>query len=559
MSLEVKGRVVTRTDFNRLQQKDFPQIAQATTAENRYWKRFKFPAIFQEFGTVTDVCFQPVPRGASTSSLFALNASTKVQIYSAQSRKVVRSITKFEDDTYGCNWRDDGTLLAAGSETGVVKVFDSMGRSVLRSFNAHQRACHVACFASQAGSSVFSGSDDGRIKVLDIPSEAVAWEVRAGHSDRIRGGRAHPQRPEIFITGSYDGTAKLWDTRQNWADGPVMTMQHNDPIDDIIFLPGSTMVATAGQHDIKIWNTIGTSKLFTTLRNHQKNVTCLALDGTGSRLLSGGLDSCVKIYALDTFNVVHTLTYSAPVLSVAMDRHSRFLVAGMADGNIHLSHRPNAADRDGAKTKSVVTGPLGSANTLGQYGDLTFLGARGREAKKSLRAGTYRYFMRQSGERLKGGPGLGSLDADNAQQIFVTGGKRQKLKAYDQMLKRFRYRDALDTAMNEGKSVMVISVMEELARRRGLGIALSGRDDAALEPILHFLQKNIANPRFARFLIDVSRMVIDIYRDVVGLSPAIDEQFLKLRDRIRSEVKLQQELTRFLGVLEMTGCAAERK
>lgn len=45
----------------------------------------------------------------------------------------------------------------------------------------------------------------------------------------------------------------------------------------------------------------GGGRLLHTLANHQKTVTCLALDGTGSRLLSGGLDRHVKIYNLENF------------------------------------------------------------------------------------------------------------------------------------------------------------------------------------------------------------------------------------------------------------------
>jgi len=40
-------------------------------------------------------------------------------------------------------------------------------------------------------------------------------------------------------------------------------------------------------------------------------------------------------------------------------------------------------------------------------------------------------------------------------------------------------------------------VLEELASRDGLDIAFAGRDEANLEPVLHFLCKYVADPRFA--------------------------------------------------------------
>ena len=56
---------------------------------------------------------------------------------------------------------------------------------------------------------------------------------------------------------------------------------------------------------LQVWDVLGGrgGRLLHTLANHQKTVTCLALDGTGTRLLSGGLDRHVKIYNLENFKV----------------------------------------------------------------------------------------------------------------------------------------------------------------------------------------------------------------------------------------------------------------
>ena len=40
-------------------------------------------------------------------------------------------------------------------------------------------------------------------------------------------------------------------------------------------------------------------------------------------------------------------------------------------------------------------------------------------------------------------------------------------------------------------------MLEELSSRDGLDIAFAGRDEANLEPFLHFLCKYVADPRFA--------------------------------------------------------------
>lgn len=52
------------------------------------------------------------------------------------------------------------------------------------------------------------------------------------------------------------------------------------------------------------------------------------------------------------------------------------------------------------------------------------------------------------------------------------------------------------------------SLLQELIHRDGLRIALAGRDDVLLEPILRLLLKHVADPRFGEMVCDVSNVVI---------------------------------------------------
>lgn len=52
------------------------------------------------------------------------------------------------------------------------------------------------------------------------------------------------------------------------------------------------------------------------------------------------------------------------------------------------------------------------------------------------------------------------------------------------------------------------ALIQELIHRDGLRVALSGRDDVALEPILTFLLKHITDPRFGEMASQVAGVVI---------------------------------------------------
>ena len=126
-------------------------------------------------------------------------------------------------------------------------------------------------------------------------------------------------------------------------------------------------------------------------------------------------------------------------------------------------------------------------------------------APKAIRSGSYKYFNR----------GAATAAADD--DYRVPHAHKLKLRPVDKLLKKFRYKEALDAALGGQQPVVVCrwlllcfsfevtqkssrfscSVLEELSSRDGLDIAFAGRDEANLEPFLHFLCKYVADPRFA--------------------------------------------------------------
>ena len=54
---------------------------------------------------------------------------------------------------------------------------------------------------------------------------------------------------------------------------------------------------------------------------------------------------------------------------------------------------------------------------------------------------------------------------------------------------------------------MVYSLLQELARREGLRVALAGLNEDELEPLLKYLGHQLSRPQCASFLLDVAHIV----------------------------------------------------
>jgi U3 small nucleolar RNA-associated protein 15 len=165
------------------------------------------------------------------------------------------------------------------------------------------------------------------------------------------------------------------------------------------------------------------------------------------------------------------------------------------------------------------------------------LNIQSHKRKRDPKAGTYAFFTRGQ-----------NVDA-KAEDYCVTESKKRKLAAFDLALRQFRYGDALDEALATRQPPSVFAVLEELGRRRGLAIALSNRDEEALEPILSFTVRYIARPQFTSLLIGIAHILCDIYGNVAGQSEIIDELFGKLKHQIHEEIAVQKSLLRVSGML----------
>lgn len=56
--------------------------------------------------------------------LLLLLRDTQVQVYSGVTNEVKKSVSRFQEVAYSACFRHDGNLLAAGSEGGLVKVWN---------------------------------------------------------------------------------------------------------------------------------------------------------------------------------------------------------------------------------------------------------------------------------------------------------------------------------------------------------------------------------------------------------------------------------------------------
>jgi U3 small nucleolar RNA-associated protein 15 len=259
--------------------------SEAETPEHRYWRRFKTTASHKAYSAVHCVTYNP-----AAPHDFAATNSTRVQIYGARGKVVKRTISRFKDVVYCASFRRDGKLLAASGEETDVKVFDATSGGMLRLLRGHTKAVH-ACGFTDDKLNVLSASDDATVKLWDVAT-GDATLTMSGHTDHVRSLAPSPASPEIWASGSYDHTVKLWDCR---TGDSVVQVDHGQPVQATLILPGGGVLVTAGGNIMKVWDILAGGRLLQSVSNHSKPITCLAMDPEGGRVISGSLDHHLKV------------------------------------------------------------------------------------------------------------------------------------------------------------------------------------------------------------------------------------------------------------------------
>jgi U3 small nucleolar RNA-associated protein 15 len=95
-------------------------------------------------------------------------------------------------------------------------------------------------------------------------------------------------------------------------------MHHGHPVEAVLFFPNSSVAISAGGNEMIVWDLLSGGRKLHTVSNHQKTITCLAHDTAYTRILTGSLDHHVKVYDVGNYNVMHSIKYTNPILSLAL-------------------------------------------------------------------------------------------------------------------------------------------------------------------------------------------------------------------------------------------------
>ncbi|KAJ5594041.1 U3 small nucleolar RNA-associated protein 15 C-terminal [Penicillium hispanicum] len=517
------------------------------TPEQQYWRTFKNPLLIPSPANgPVNLITQPSAPSSSTAfpsltqppDFFTVTTGARVQIYSIRTRKLLRTITRFDDTVRGTDVRPDGRVVVAGDDTGTVQVFDVNSRAIMKTWKDHKQPVWVSKFSPSDPTSVLTASDDRTVRLWDLPVE-TSVRTFVGHTDYVRSGSFMPgsmASSGLLVSGSYDRTVRLWDPRVE--SRAAMTFKMAAPIETVLPMPAGTTVLAAADNKIAVLDVVAGKPLHM-IQSHQKTVTSLALASNGERLLSGALDGHMKVFETTGWNPVSGSKYPSPILSLraitsGVAYEDKHIAVGMQSGLLsvktRLSGQQKVKERERRKEmQALLEGKLEEHD-------------RQVAKKKKLRGSGW-------DKRLRGLDFIGE-----GVDIVVEGRDRKKRKkesAWENDLRKGRYTVALDQVLASSDKTAQLTLFTALRHRSALRASLRDRDEVTLQPVLQWVHKYIREPRLANLCVEIAMNLLDIYSSNLGQSAQIDKMVNRLHRRVRDEVEMAQNAYQTKGMLDM--------
>ncbi|KAH0643423.1 hypothetical protein KY290_023912 [Solanum tuberosum] len=111
------------------------------------------------------------------------------------------------------------------------------------------------------------------------------------------------------------------------------------------------------------------------------------------------------------------------------------------------------------------------------------------------------------------------------------------------------HKEALLAALNGKNPANVVAVMEELVARKKLMRCVSNLETEELGLLLKFLQRYSTMPRFSRFLMGLTKKVVEMRAEDIKSSDELRGDIRNLKRDVEEEIRLQQTLLQIQGIV----------
>jgi WD40 repeat protein len=220
----------------------------------------------------------------------------------------------------------DARLVTGLDGTPALRVWDAVDGRLLhtRRLDVSREGCGLV--TAPDGHRVALDCLDGKVFIADIRSgELVKVDDRGPYNLAFLNGRGE------LVIGGPSGRVDLWEP----GAAPRLIHEYPYAVHHIAPVPTGRKVVFSYDRVVDVWD--AERDTLTPLAGHTLQVSAVGISADGSRLVTSGRDNVVRIFALETGALLHTITPSALMANLlALSADGEVLAGSAHDGQILL-------------------------------------------------------------------------------------------------------------------------------------------------------------------------------------------------------------------------------
>jgi len=310
-------------------------------------------------------CVHTLPGHASFVSSLAISPAGDVlasgswdktiKVWELETGALIGTLTGHSDRVNSVAISCDGKLLVSGSSDETIKFWNLQSGDLLCTFPGHSMEVNSVAIDPKGRVIASCGGSDNTIKIWNLRTGELLRTLR-GHSDNVNAVVFSPDG-QLLASGSSDATSKIWDVESGkllrtlsglnvgvnsvaiGADGQVLASVSNDYTIKLRNLQTGSLlrILNSRARRGKGAASLGMNEALHILQNYVSRGNSVAISRDGLTLASGCDDNTVKIWNLQTGELLASLLgHSGTVYSVAISPLGHLLATGSADETIKI-------------------------------------------------------------------------------------------------------------------------------------------------------------------------------------------------------------------------------
>jgi WD40 repeat protein len=226
-----------------------------------------------------------------------------VRLWNTQTGELGAAVQAHTNWAFSVAWSPDGKSFVTGGGDDAVRSFDAGNLTQpLKTFLGHSNDVHAVAITGD-GRNLVSAGDDRHIIVWELATgkELLRWRAHDGQIPTVTIG---PDGATV-ASGSRDDSIRAWELKSGRLKHELIG--HTEDVLSVRFSPdGKSLASTSYDGTVRLWDAIS-GRAIRIFKGHTNRVFSAAFSPDGSRLASAG-DSTLRIWDATTGRQINVIT-----------------------------------------------------------------------------------------------------------------------------------------------------------------------------------------------------------------------------------------------------------